>query len=163
MSTAFKPTSSIRLGGQTVDVDGAAPPTAGQGILEGRRSELEEPLEECRSGHARGPAAEGLVEVESGSDVLVTYFAGTNQQIVVTTTGMAHHRGRGWHRRGNVGMTTTTATTVRTGTLVIDIYDVAQDLLVGRGLASDTISNDSSRNADLIRKGVSRVFQGFPP
>ena len=111
----------------------------------------------------REMVVEGFVEVDADPDVFVTYFAGVDKQVILNTTGMAHGRGGGWHRSGMMHTSTTTATTVHTGTLVIDIWDAGSDELVWRGQVSDTITKNPEQIADSINRGVTKVFERYPP
>jgi hypothetical protein len=59
--------------------------------------------------------------------------------------------------------TTTTSTTYRRGTLVIDMWDAGHQKLVWRGTISDAIKDNTEQNAELIIRGVSKVFEKYPP
>jgi hypothetical protein len=64
------------------------------------------------------------------------------------------------------GRSPLTASQVRTrkeGTLVIDIYNTAEKMLIWRGTVTGTISEDQRENAKKIGKGVEKVFDKYPP
>lgn len=109
--------------------------------------------------------AAGLTEVDNDPDVFVSYYGGISEETHLTTTHMgystwsSHH----WHSRGGMVTSTTTATTLTTGTLIIDIWDARQDVLVWRGEVSDSLTSDPGRNADIINRAIASVLANFPP
>lgn len=105
--------------------------------------------------------ATGLAEVESDPDVYVTYYGKVNEQIILHPYTMGYRHGSHW--RSGVGHPTTIATTYLRGTLVIDIWEAEQKELVWRGVVSDAVSENPDRNTARINRGISRVFQKFPP
>lgn len=112
----------------------------------------------------REMTASGLTGVDSDPDVFVTYYSATEErlqfQTMYTSVG-------GWGRRGrgSVGMvgSTTRATSYEEGTLVIDVWQAAENQLVWRGEISRTLSSNPDRNAENINRGISRLFEDFPP
>jgi len=69
---------------------------------------------------------------------------------------------RGWFG-GGFGDSTTTESTYKVGTLVVDLYDSNTKKLIWRGSASDTLSSKSDRNIKNLDKGVEKMFDHFPP
>jgi hypothetical protein len=113
----------------------------------------------------RGMFGAGLAEVEADADVFVTYRASTDQQLRFDTT---YSGVSSWGRRGRhmgVGMTTSTtrATTVTEGTLVIDVWDATRNSMVWRAVATSSISENPSRNTKTINQAVEKAFGDFPP
>ena len=112
----------------------------------------------------REAAASGLSEVDSNADLSVTYYSSTDQQVQFRTnyTGVS-----GWGRRNRwsmgMGGSTTTATTFERGTIVIDIWDTNENMLVWRGLVEDTVHSNPDRNREMIDRGITRAFEDFPP
>jgi Domain of unknown function (DUF4136) len=53
--------------------------------------------------------------------------------------------------------------TDKVGTLVIDLFDTKTKNLLWRGSASDTLSNNSSKNIKNLDKGLDKLFRIFPP
>ena len=49
------------------------------------------------------------------------------------------------------------------GQLKVDIADVKAKQFLWRGTASDTVSSDPQKNAKKIEKGLTKMFQKFPP
>ena len=86
------------------------------------------------------------------------------EQIVVNTTHMGYTWGPSWHwHRAGFGGTTTTVRTYERGTLVIDIWEASEKLLVWRGIVEDVLRDNPARVADSIDRGIRRVFGRFPP
>ena len=107
--------------------------------------------------------AEGFSEVDSNPDVYVTYYGEETEQVVLTTSHMGYGYGRDWRWSGTMGHSTTRATTYRNGTLVIDIWEAANNELVWRGVVTGTINENPEKNTAKIFRGVERVFERFPP
>jgi hypothetical protein len=107
--------------------------------------------------------ASGLTEVDSDPDVYVTYYGKVNEQIILHSSTMGYRHGSRWRSWGRVGHPTTVATTYLRGTLVIDIWKAEQKELVWRGVVSDAVSGNPDRNTARINRGISSVFERFPP
>ena len=115
--------------------------------------------------------AQGFTEVDSNPDVYVSYYSRVDEQYVINTTQRGYTYGRRWYQLrwqwGDGGIrrlnTTTTDTTYRRGTLVVDMWEARQKELVWRGIISDVISEDPGQDTDIITRGISRVFQKYPP
>ena len=124
----------------------------------------------------------GLAEVDSDPDLYVTYYGDVDKSTVIMTTGWAYNyptdwrtgpHPSAWHkggstrdfRRGSTTMhhATTSALTVREGTLMIDIWDARIKELVWRAEISDTLSENPEQNSATIMNGISKVFENFPP
>ena len=75
--------------------------------------------------------------------------------------------GWGWRGWGGVGggfgESTTTESTYRVGTLVIDLFDSNTKKLIWRGSASDALAASSGKNIKKLDKGVDKMFEHFPP
>ena len=108
----------------------------------------------------------GLSEVESDPDVHVSYYGSTSQEIRLNSTHTGYSWGSSWHRHGmGMGMSTSTTTTstITTGTLLIDIWDARENVLVWRGRVSDTLSGSLGQDADRINNGIAAALAEFPP
>jgi hypothetical protein len=101
-------------------------------------------------------AEKGLRKVEAGADVLVTYNAGLRQERSAIASGMG-----GWRRGGGMGRID--PVTENIGTLVVDISDGKSKNLIWRGLATDTLSDQSEKNTKKIEKAVEKMFKKYPP
>ena len=49
------------------------------------------------------------------------------------------------------------------GTLVVDLYDAHTRQMVWRGVATDSVSDKSEKNAQRINKAVQKMFAKYPP
>lgn len=114
----------------------------------------------------REMTAKGFEEVSSDPDVLIAYHASDREETVISTTRTGYGYSPYWYW-GGFGMRTSTDRTTThnytVGTLVIDMWDAEADQMVWRGIASDTVSDDPSRNARLIDSIVTDVFKRYPP
>ena len=126
-----------------------------------------DPLADGRivAGIRREMVAAGLTETTSDPDVAVTYFGSVDQQVQFQTT---HATVGGWgrwghHGRVGVSSSSTRRTTFEEGTLVIDIWRIEGDQLVWRSVITDTLTSNSERNREMVNRGISRAFEGFPP
>ena len=108
--------------------------------------------------------AAGLTEDDQDPDIYVSYYGSTSEEIRLNTTYMGYNSWSSRHRH-SMGMasSTTTATTLTTGTLLIDIWDARESVLIWRGEVSDSLSGDPGRDADRINRGVESVLSNFPP
>jgi hypothetical protein len=124
----------------------------------------------------------GFQKVEAGGDLVVTYHASQGQKVdlntVYTTSGWGPYGyggygpyGRYWYGRrwgytgvyNGVSTATTTADTVHTGTVVVDMLDGKTHELVWRGLASDELPDNPQKLDQAIDKGAVEMFKDFPP
>jgi len=99
--------------------------------------------------------AEGQADV--AIDARVT--AHENERVDTYYSGGPGFYGR-W---GGMGMASSTVTTYTVGTLVVDMFDAKTKQAIWRGTASDTVSDNPQKNAQLIQEGVQKMFQTFPP
>lgn len=110
-------------------------------------------------------AAKGWQKVESGSDVVVIYNAGTSTETQIHTFdsgGPWGGWGRGWGGYGG-GMSTTTVQNIRIGELIVDMADVKNKSFIWRGTASDTLSDKPEKNQKKLDKVLTKMFKNFPP
>jgi hypothetical protein len=122
--------------------------------------------------------AKGLQKVDTGGDLTVTYHASTGQHVdlntVYTSTGWG---GYGWGRYGpygrywygrpwgytGVATATTTADTVTTGTVIVDLIDSKTHQLVWRGVGTDELNGDPKDLTKAINEGAAKLFKDYPP
>lgn len=107
--------------------------------------------------------AKGLSKVESNPDVYIVYYGDSDEQVVANTTSYGYGYGPGWYWGGGMGGSTTTVSTYKVGTLVIDMYSAAKKELIWRGTVSGTISDNPQKNAKLVQKAAEKVFKKYPP
>ena len=48
------------------------------------------------------------------------------------------------------------------GTMIIDLYDAKQKVLVWRGIAQGTLSNNGDKNQKLVGNAVKKMFKQYP-
>ena len=129
--------------------------------------ETKDPLWVDRITTAVGAAltAKGLTQVESGGDIAIIAIGMATEQQTLNTFYDSFGGGWGWRRWGgdDFGESTTTTQTYRVGTLVVDLYNRQTKALLWRGSASDTLSDNSTKNIKNLDKSVEKLFKGFPP
>ena len=112
-------------------------------------------------------ASKGLTKTDSNPDVVLAYQVAINQerQWNAYGTGGGYWGWGGWGGWGGMQTTTATSTTIRIGTLNLDIYDVATKKQVWRGEATKTLGNPKS--AEKIQKNIdkamAKLLKNYPP
>jgi len=109
-------------------------------------------------------ASKGWTQVESGGNVSILAMEMTQSHQTLNT--YYDNIGGGWGWRGlggGFGESTTTESTYRFGTLVIDLFDSNAKKLVWRGSSSDALSDKAGKNIKNLDKGVEKMFDRFPP
>jgi Domain of unknown function (DUF4136) len=110
-------------------------------------------------------AAKGWTQVESGGSVSVMAMEMTQSHQTLNTYYDSFGGGWGW--RGGFGDEfgdfTTTESTYKVGTLVVDLFDSNTKKLIWRGSSSDALSDKSGKNIKNLDKGVEKMFDHFPP
>lgn len=94
-----------------------------------------------------------LVQESQNPDVILLASGGLQQQTSYQAWGM---RGIG----GGMGGITPQQNVV--GTLVVDLYDAKNKNLLWRGLAQNTLSNNGSKNSQMVTKAVQKMFKQYP-
>jgi hypothetical protein len=108
-------------------------------------------------------ASKGWTEVPSGGDAALMAIETTHNQQTLDTFYDGFGGGWRWRGFGDFGESTTNVETYKVGTLVVDIFDANTKKLIWRGLSSDMLSNNSSKNIKQLDKGVNKMFSPFPP
>jgi hypothetical protein len=108
-------------------------------------------------------SAKGWTLVPSGGDVEVFAIETTQEQQTLDTFYNGFGGGRRWGGFGGFGDATTTVDKYKVGTLVVDLFDAKTEKLIWRSSASDTLSDKADKNTKNLDKGVSKMFQHFPP
>jgi hypothetical protein len=107
--------------------------------------------------------AKGLTAVASGGDIAIVAIETTQTQRTLNTFYDGFGGGWRWRGLGGFGDSTTTVDTYKVGTLVVDLFDAHTKTLVWRGSSSDTLSDKSDKNIKNLDKGVTKMFEHFPP
>jgi Domain of unknown function (DUF4136) len=114
----------------------------------------------------------GWQEVPSGGQVTIMVKGQIRNQEELQTfyDGLGGGWGRGWRwggwgwgPGGGFGESTTTATNIPTGHLVIDVFDTQNKDLVWRGISTAELSNDPEKNRKKLYQDVDKMFKKFPP
>ena len=69
----------------------------------------------------------------------------------------------GWRWGSPTGTATTTTTSYKVGTVVVDVFDRQAKKLVWRGTASDELSDNPEKNKKKGSKAIAKMFKYFPP
>jgi Domain of unknown function (DUF4136) len=113
---------------------------------------------------------EGLTQVQDNPDLLIGYQAAVSHETQLNTFssdmggpgyGYGARWGYGWG--GGSSMSTTTSSTIRNGTLVLDLMDPKAKQLIFRGVATDSLSDKPEKNIKKIEKSAKKIFEKYPP
>jgi hypothetical protein len=105
-------------------------------------------------------ATKGLTKTDSDTaDLYIDYQVSVTQDKQWNAYGM----GGGWRFGG--GMATATSSTISTGTLVLDMYDVSSKQLVWSGRATKTINpgNNQEKIQKNLNNAMKNLLKNFPP
>jgi Domain of unknown function (DUF4136) len=94
-----------------------------------------------------------MVSESENPDLILTASGGMKQQTSYSAMGM---RGFG----GGMGTITPEQNVI--GTMIVDLYDAKTKSLVWRGLAQNALSNNGSKNSQLVSKAVAKMFKQWP-
>ena len=102
----------------------------------------------------------GLTRTEDDkADLYIAY------QIAINEEKQWYATGYGGRYRTMGGMGTATSSTIRIGTLAVDMYDVAEKKQVWHGDATKTLdpSKDPQKNQEKLRKVAKKLLKDYPP
>jgi hypothetical protein len=94
-----------------------------------------------------------LVQENQNPDLLLTANGGMREQTSWNAWGM-----RGWG--GGMGSITPEQNVV--GTMIVDLFNAKSQELVWRGIAENTLDNKGSKNQEMVRKAVEKMFKQWP-
>jgi hypothetical protein len=104
------------------------------------------------------------------ADLLIAFQVAVNQEKQMTTWNTGYGYGPGWGGRWyggyyGGGMTTATTSTIRIGSVVLDMYDAPAKQLVWRGIASKQIDEKAKPEKRLknLDKGAAKLLKNYPP
>ena len=105
----------------------------------------------------------GWTQVASGGNIAIVAIGMAEDRQTLDTFYDTFPGGWGWRWGSGYGDATTTTETYRVGTLVVDLFDRKTKALLWRGSASNTLSNNSTKNIKDLNKSVGKLFKEFPP
>jgi len=110
-------------------------------------------------------AAAGWTKVEADkADIVIAEHATVKNDVNVDTFYTGWGAGWGWTGFGpGAGASTTISQHLRSGTLVVDMFDAATKKLIWRGTAEGALSTKSEENYPKVQKIITRLFKKFPP
>lgn len=114
----------------------------------------------------------GLTKVDSNkADLYIGYQAAISKEKEFTSYSSGWGYGPGWYGSGWYGaggagtVTTGQTSTIYTGQLALDFYDVPKESLVWRGVVSKTL--DPKANAEKqeknLKKAIAKLLKNYPP
>lgn len=101
-------------------------------------------------------AAKGFSKSPAAPDVFIATHVTTKEQHQLNVNGFG-----GWGY--GFGRPTTTVETYVVGTLVVDIYDAKDKMLVWRGTGTGTASDKADKNTAKANKALVKMFKQYPP
>ena len=113
----------------------------------------------------------GMTKVTSDPDLYVTFRAKTGSYTQYTTVSTGYGYGAGWGGWGCYGcmggmyggVSTTSASQVPTGNLIVVLVDPKMNEMVWRSNAKADLASDMSGRAEQLNSAMEQMFQGFPP
>jgi Domain of unknown function (DUF4136) len=119
-----------------------------------------------------------VTRVERDSDLLVAYDMKVTElpQFTTISNGIGPGWGGGWGWNGwgccgwaggwsgawDSEVSTTTMQTFLMGTLIVDMTDARQKLLIFQGVSKATISSRPDKNVKRLQKGIDEMFEKYP-
>ena|SRR6185369_9401037 len=105
-------------------------------------------------------SSKGWVKTENQdqADALVVVHGATSTKHTLNT----FYDGWGGWGYGAMGGSTTTESSYKVGTLVVDIFDAKGKTLLFRGTATDEISDNPEKNSKKISKAAEKMFKDWP-
>lgn len=98
----------------------------------------------------------GLTETAEDPDLLVAVHSSLSPDSAMNVGAYAHRSGM-WETRAP------DLDRIDTGTLVVDLVDPSSGVLVWRGIATGTVTNNPSRNRNKVPRALARMFRRYPP
>ena len=102
--------------------------------------------------------AKGMTQTAVAPNLVVATHVVTHEQKKIVAPGFGFGPwGWGWGGPGAM------IDTYLQGTLIVDLYDAKTRKMVWRGVATDTVSDNTSKNTEHIDKAVGKMFETYPP
>jgi hypothetical protein len=109
--------------------------------------------------------AKGWQEVSEGADVGIAAHVATRREHTLETFYNGFGGGWGWRHfwGGGLGEAVTVPRTYAVGTLVLDLFDAHTKQLIWRGMATDALTGNPTKDSARLAKAVQKLFKKFPP
>ena len=131
-----------------------------QGLLKDGGSKRRDVL--AKAVEALGGTLEAYYFAFGDPDLFVTYHTSTRQEFRADTTGYGYGYPPRWNRYGywgGVSSSTTRVSSYDMGTLVIDIWDAEDNILVWRGVAQDTVPSSPEKLTNKLDKAIAKMVK----
>jgi len=110
--------------------------------------------------------ARGMARDDAAPDlVVVTHLTFEKSKDISMFSTAPYYGGYGWGWGGGWGSTDIRVHDIVTGTLIIDLVDVAKGSLIWRGIGTKEVkSSPKPKEVDKnVNKGVTKILRNFPP
>lgn len=102
--------------------------------------------------------AKGMTQTTVAPNLVVATHVVTHEQKQIVASGFGIGPwGWGWGDPGAM------IDTYPQGTLIVDLYDAKTKKMVWRGVATDTMSDKTTKNTEHIDKAIGKMFETYPP
>ena len=105
----------------------------------------------------------GMTEAASDPDVFVAYYTADAENLRLVLGDLEYSYGPnfslGGYWEGGVGTRTPSSFEFREGTLVVDVWDAREKLLVFRGIATATISKNYEKNVEKVNRALDKIIK----
>ena len=105
----------------------------------------------------------GMTEAASDPDAFVAYYTADGQDLQLVLGDLEYTYGPnfslGEYWEGGVGTRTPSSFEFREGTLVVDVWDAREKLLVFRGIATATLSKDYEKNVKKVNRALDKIIK----
>jgi hypothetical protein len=108
-------------------------------------------------------AAKGWKEVEHGSDVSISAYGSTLNEISLQNWYDGFGGGWEWSGFGKIDAAAQRRETTPVGTLKIDMFDTSTRRLVWRGSSLGALSSNVKKDEKKLKKDLADMFAKFPP
>lgn len=105
-------------------------------------------------------ATKGFTKVASGADLVVNILTSSKEQISVNNDNWGYGWG-GYYGGYYGGMNNVSS--YQSGTIIIDIIDDKNNILVWQGVGADFNLSNVSAKAEKIPKAIQEILSNFPP
>lgn len=105
----------------------------------------------------------GLAEAPSDPDVYVAYYTADYRDLRLVLGDLEYTYGPdfslGGYWEGGVGTRTPDSFQFREGTLIIDVWDAKEKILVFRGIATAALAKNTEKNFEKLDKALEKIIK----